>query len=90
MADDAGTVIGNAVEEENPAAVGIPGPDSPTAEKRSIGRANVEILAGCPGDGEGDVGFADEIGRQLASDGMEEGRPGEPSGDGREQRREEQ
>ena len=46
MADDADAVVRDAMEEEDPASVGILRADFPAAEKRSIRRANVEILAG--------------------------------------------
>src|SRR5207245_702335 len=41
-------------------------------------------------DSEGGVGFANEVGRQLAANGMEKCRSGEPSGNRGEQRRKEQ
>jgi hypothetical protein len=90
LTHDSDAVVGDAVEEEDPTAVGIFRTDFPAAEKRSIRGANVEILAGCPGDGEGGVGFANEAGSQLATNGMEEGRAGEPTRHGRQERREEQ
>src|SRR5260370_10514448 len=87
LADDAGAVVRGAVKEQDPAAVGILRTDFPAAEKSSIRRANVEILARGAGDSEGDVGYVDQIGSQLAANGMEERRADEPSGDRRRERR---
>jgi hypothetical protein len=90
VADDADAVVGDAVEEEDPIAVGILRADFPATENCSIGSTNVEILAGGTGDRQGNVGFVDEVGSQLAADGMKECGAGEPSGYRREQRRQEQ
>src|SRR5882762_66727 len=83
-------VVSDSVVEQDPVAIGIFRADLPTSEKGSILRGHVEILAACPGDGEGSVGFADEFRSQLAANGMEERRAGEPSGHSRQERREEQ
>src|SRR5216683_4204901 len=80
LADDADAVVGLAVEEEDPVPVWIFGADFPAVEQHSIRRADVEILAGRPTEGEGSIGFADEVGRKFAADGMQEGGAGEPSG----------
>jgi len=90
LTDDSDAIVGDAVEDENPAAIGILRPDFPATEKRSIGSLHVEVLAGCADGGEARVGFADEIGREFAANGVEEGRGGEPSGNSRQERREEQ
>jgi len=90
LADDSDAVVGDAVEKEDPAPVGFFRSDFPTPEERAIRRANVEVLAGCASEGEGSAGFADEIGRQFAANGMEKRRSGEPSGYRGEERREEQ
>ncbi len=90
LTNDSDAVVRYTVEEEDPIPIGIFRTDFPTLEKRSVRCAHVEILAGCPRDGEGGVGFTDEIGRELAADGMEKCRAGEPSGHGRQERREEQ
>src|SRR5260370_19841479 len=75
------------MEEEDPAAVGVFRADFPATERGSIRCANVEILAGCPGDGEGSVGLTDQTGSQVAANGMEERRAGKPSGHSRQERR---
>src|SRR5437016_3983632 len=90
MASDSYAVVSDPVEEQDPVAIGIFRADLPTSEKRSILCGHVEILAACPGDGEGSVGFADEVRSQLAANGMEERRAGQPSGHSRQERREEQ
>ena len=90
LADDADAVVCLAVEEEDPVPVWIFGADFPAVEQHSIRRADVEILAGRPTEGEGSIGFADEVGRKFAADRMEERRAGEPSGHSRQERREEQ
>src|SRR2546429_979432 len=74
MASDSYAVVSDPVEEQDPVAIGIFRADLPTSEKRSILCGHVEILAACPGDGEGSVGFADEVRSQLAVNGMEERR----------------
>jgi hypothetical protein len=51
---------------------------------------HVEILARRSGDGEGGVGFANEVWSQLAANGVEERWAGEPSAYGGQERREEQ
>jgi hypothetical protein len=60
------------VEEEDPISIGIFRADFPAAEKRAVLCVNVEILAGCAGDGKGGVGFANEVGSQLAANRVEE------------------
>ena len=90
LTDDSDAIVGDAVEDEDPVAVGILGADFPSTKRRSIRGFHVEVFAGCAGGGEGGVGFADKIGRQLAADGMKEGRSSEPSGNGGQERREEQ
>src|SRR5207253_1241029 len=57
---------------------------------RSIRSLNLEIFAGCPRDEEGGLGLANQVGGELAANGMEKRRAGEPSGYSRQQRREEQ
>src|SRR2546421_2539080 len=90
MTSDSYAVVSDPVEEQDPVAIGIFRADLPTSEKRSILCGHVEILAACPGDGEGSVGFADEVRSQLAANGMEERRAGQPSGHSRQERREEE
>ena len=90
LTDDSNAVVGDAVEEEDPTAVGIFRADFPAAEKRSIRSFHVEVLASSAGGGEARGGFADEIGCQLAADRMEERGGSKPSGHGRQDRREEQ
>ena len=70
MASDSYAVVSDPVEEQDPVAIGILRADLPTSEKRSILCGHVEILAACPGDGVGSVGFADEVRSQLAANGM--------------------
>jgi len=88
--NDSDAVVGNAVEKEDPAAVGVFRAGFPATERGTIRCANVKILAGCAGDGEGSVGLTDYIGSQVAANGMEERWAGEPSGHSRQERREEQ
>src|SRR5713226_3807258 len=83
LTNDTHAVVGNAVEEEDPVAIGVFRADFPAAEKRSIRRTYVKILASRPSDGEGNVGFADQIRREFAANGMEESRPGKPPGNSR-------
>jgi len=85
-----GAVVGDAVEDENPVAIGIFREDFPAAEKRSIGSLHVEVLASSAGGGEARGGFADEIGCQLAANGVEERGSSDPSGYSSQERREEQ
>src|SRR5258708_4984759 len=87
LTDDSNAVVGDAVKEEDPTAIGIFRADFPSAEKRSIRSLHVKVLAGCAGGGEGGVSFADEIGRQLAANGVEESGGGDPSGNYGPQRR---
>src|SRR5260370_10325008 len=87
LTNDSDAVVGDAVEENDPTAVGVFRTDFPTSEKRSVLCANVEILARRSGEGEGGVGFANEVGSQHAANGMEERWGGEPSRHGRQERR---
>ncbi len=88
LTDDSNAVVSDAVEDKNPVAVGILRPDFPAAEKRSIRSLDVEVLTGCAGGGEARVGFADEIRRELAADGMKERGSSDPSGYSSQERRE--
>ena len=45
LADDSDAVVADAVKKQNPAPVGIFGPDFPASKKRSVRRMHVEILA---------------------------------------------
>src|SRR6266436_2457904 len=90
LADYAHAVVRDAMEDEDPAPIGIFRADFPAAEQGSVRGAHIEILAGRAGGGKGGVGFAKEIGSQLATKWMKEGRSGKPSSDSREERREEQ
>ena len=56
----------------------------------SIRGADGEVFAVAAGDGERGVGFADEIRREFAADGMKVGRRDEPARDSCEERRQEQ
>jgi hypothetical protein len=62
LADDADAVVGDAVEEEGPVAVGMVGTDDPAAERYAVGSANVEVFAVAAAVSEGGVGFADQVG----------------------------
>jgi hypothetical protein len=90
LADNSNTIVSDAVEEEDPAAVGILRADLPTLEERSIGCADIEVGAGSSGDSERGVSFAEEVGGQLAADGVKESGAGEPPSDRGEKRRKEQ
>ena len=72
VADHADAVVGDAVVEEDPVAVGMVGANNPAAEEDAIGSADIEVFAVAAAVGEGGVGFADEVGSDLATDGMEE------------------
>src|SRR6266478_7283649 len=90
MTNDSYAIVSDPVEEQDPVAVGVFRADLPTSEKHSILCANLEIFAACPGSSEGGIGFADEVRSQLAANGVEERRAGEPSGHSRQERWEEQ
>src|SRR5713101_9409343 len=83
LADYAHAVVRDSMEGEDPAPIGIFRAHFPAAEKGSVRGAHIEILARPAGDGEGGVGFANEVGSQLAANRMKEGRSGEPSSNGR-------
>jgi hypothetical protein len=72
-------VVGYAVEEEYPAAVGVVGADDPASQKDAVGGADIEVFAVTAAVGEGGVGFADEVGGEFAADGMEEVGGDEPA-----------
>jgi len=80
LAQDSDAVVGDAVEEEDPISIGNFRPDFPAEEKRSIRSANLEIFVGCPRDEEGGLGLANQVGSELAANGMEKRRTGKPSG----------
>ena len=90
LADDADAVVGHAVEEQYPGAVWIQGSDLPAAEQDAIRGAHVEFLAVGMREGERGVGFADEVGRQFAADGMKVRRRDQPARHRREERWQEQ
>lgn len=90
LADDTDAVVGNAVEEQDPRAIGLGRSDFPAAQENAVGSTNVEVLPEGMRDGEGGAGFANQVGSQLAANGMEESRGDEPAGHSREHRREEQ
>jgi len=81
LGDDADAVVGDAVEEEDPVAVGEVGADFPAVEHDAVGGADVEVCAVAAGVGEGGVGFADEVGSKFAADGVEEARSDQPACD---------
>lgn len=74
LADHADAVVGNAVEEEHPVAVGMIGANNPAAKHDAVGSANVEVFAMAAGVREGGVGLTDQIGGEVAADGMKEAR----------------
>ena len=90
LANGPHTVVGLAVKEQDPKAVGILGADFPAAEERAIWCADVEVFAGGPGGGEGRVGFADQIRGEFAANGVDQGGAGQPPHHGGEDRREEE
>src|SRR5271169_3912638 len=90
LADDADAVIGYAVEEEDPGAIGAAGADDPAVEQDAIGGADVEVFAMAAGVGEGGVGFADEVWGELAADGVEEAGGYKPPSDTRQDGRQEE
>jgi hypothetical protein len=90
LADDADAVVGHAVEKQHPRAVGLGRSDLPAAEKHAVRGANVKVLALRGSDGEGGIGFADEIGGEFSADGMKEPGRDQPTSDRRQKRREEQ
>ena len=79
LAQDSDAVVGDTVEEEDPIPIGNFRADFPAQEKRSIGSPNLEIFAGCPNDEEGGLGLANQVGGELAANGMEKRRAGKPS-----------
>src|SRR5205807_937703 len=70
MAQDSDAVVGDTVEEEDPIPIGNFRADFPAQEKRSIGSPNLE---------EGGLGLANQVGGELAANGMEKRRAGKPS-----------
>jgi hypothetical protein len=48
------------------------GLDDPALELDAIGGPNIEVFAMAAAVGEGGVGFADQVRREFAADGMEE------------------
>jgi hypothetical protein len=81
LADNADAIIGDAVEKENPTAVGMLGPDHPAAEENAVGSADVKVLAMATGDGERGVGFADQVRGELPANGMKKTGRDEPACD---------
>jgi hypothetical protein len=55
--------------------------DDPAPERGTVGSADVEIFAMAAGVSEGGIGFADEVGGELAAYGMEEVGGDEPASD---------
>ena len=81
------TIVGDAVEEEHPGAVGMCGANLPATQQNAIRSANVERFTQRSNLCEGSIGLLDEIGRERAADGMQKRRSDEPanhhSNDGR-------
>src|SRR6266571_3337979 len=90
MADDADAVVGHAMKEQHPGAIGIRGSDLPAAEEDAVRGTDIEVLAVGVRQGERGIGFANEIGRQFAADRMKVRRRDQPARDRRKERRQEQ
>ncbi len=90
LADHADAVVGDAVEEEDPVAVGMVGADDPAVEEDAVGSADVEVFAVAAAVREGGVGFADKVGSEFAPDGMEEAWGYQPASDACQDRRQEE
>jgi hypothetical protein len=63
-------VIGDAMEEKNPASVGMLRAHDPASKEDPVRSANVESFAVAAGIGERGVGFADEVWGEFAADGV--------------------
>jgi hypothetical protein len=70
LANYTDAVIGDPVEEKNPASVGMLRAHDPTAEQDAVRVADVEVFAVAAGIGERRVGFADEVWSEFAADGV--------------------
>ncbi|HEY6388380.1 MAG TPA: hypothetical protein VIX91_22095, partial [Candidatus Acidoferrum sp.] len=79
LADYANAVVGDAVEEKNPTAVGTLGLDFPAAKEDSVRRPDVEIFAVPASVGKRGVRFADEVLGKLSPDWVKESRGDKPT-----------
>jgi galactose-1-phosphate uridylyltransferase len=77
--ENAHAVIRNAVEEQHPATIGLPGADFPAVQKNRVGRANVKGFAVDTNLREGSVRLLNEVGCKWAANGMEKRRSYKPS-----------
>ena len=71
LAGDADAVVRHAVKQQHPGAVGIPGRDLPAGEQHTVRRPHLERLAVRVGERERRIGFANQVGRKFAPDGMQ-------------------
>jgi hypothetical protein len=87
-------VVGYAVEEEDPTAVGVVGAYDPAFQEDAVGGADVEVFAVASAVGKGGIGFADEVGGEFSADGMEEVGGDEPASnacqDGRQEKKDQE
>lgn len=81
LTDDADAVVGDAVKEEDPVAVGMVGADDPSVKQDAVGGADVEVFAVAAAVGEAGVGFADEVEGEFSADRMEKSGSDEPACD---------
>jgi len=91
--EDADAIVGDAVKNKNPRAVGLRSAHLPAAKKNAIGSGHGEGFAKRADLCEGGVGLLDEVGGERASNGMKEGwsdKPADDAGDeyGSEEKRE--
>ncbi|MBA0087702.1 MAG: PilZ domain-containing protein [Acidobacteria bacterium Pan2503] len=86
----ADAVVRHAMKQQHPREVGIRRRDPPAAQQHTVRRAHVERLAVRVGDREGSIGFANQVGRKLAPDGVQIRGRDQPPGHRRQHRRQEQ
>ncbi len=61
MTGHAGAIVSDAVEEDDPRAIGMRGANDPTAKRDGIGGAHGKILAHGADTGETGIGFTNQI-----------------------------
>jgi hypothetical protein len=79
LADYADAVVGDAMEEQDPIAVGMIGANNPASQETAVACLDVEIFSMPAGMRERGVSFADEVLGKLPTNGVKESWRDEPA-----------
>jgi hypothetical protein len=86
VAEHAHAIVGHAVKDENPIAVGLRRTHLPAAKAHVIGSAHLEVFPMRANLRESRVGLPDEVRRELPAHRVKKPGPNHPAGSGRQER----